>query len=288
VIFKRFCYNSGMSLERNIGRSRQEGKGRIFKVSKEVEKIQNPVFKIAIFDLEGPLVEIGRYRKNIKIGGMWRLIFEKMSMLDEYARLRKKYVKKGEDPNYMQWTRESCESLKKNGLTKKEFLRIVESQPLREGAKETISALKAQGFKTAIVTGCFSDLARKAQENLGIDFVVSHCNLKFDEKGKLENWNLLECDFEGKANYIKQIAQGFGFATSQCVYVGNGFNDVPAFQTVGHAIVFNPHEKNLKSTADDWITGANLTPILKSIAIATKKEMKANNKNTKRNVPHWR
>lgn len=270
-----------MSPEHSSGGKRRNAEANLFK---EVKEVGNPFFKIAIFDLEGPLVEIGRYQKSIKIGGMWRLTFEKMDMLSEYARLRKKYVKKNEVPDYMQWTRESCESLKKGGLIKEKFLEVVENQPLRKGARETISKLKAQGFKTAIVTGCFSDLAKKAQENLGIDFVVSHCNLEFGEKGRLESWRLLECDFKGKADYIKQIAQGFGFATSQCVYVGNGSNDIPAFQAVGHAIVFNPHEKSVRGAADDWVIGANLSSILRSISVATEKRMKVNNKNTGRSV----
>lgn len=116
-----------------------------------------------------------------------------------------------------------------------------------EGAKETIAELKTRGFKTAVITGSFTALAERVKNELDIDDAIAHCNLKFDDEGKLKNWELIPCDYEGKVDAFIKLAEKHQAKTTECVYVGDEVNDIPLFQKAGFSIAFNCKKRQLET-----------------------------------------
>lgn len=190
------------------------------KVGKEFEPFKEnaPIYKMVIFDVDGTLVNASDYQGDRSGVGAstWHLVFNSLGIPSEHQRLRNKYMA-GKHVNYMKWTREACEVLKANGLTEAKFLEVINNQPFMNGAKELFTELKKLNCKTAVITGGFSTLAERVKKEFGIDYAVGHCDLKFKE-GKLNRWDLLPCDSEGKPNFFLKIADECGVRPSQCIY----------------------------------------------------------------------
>ncbi len=220
------------------------------------------------FDMDGVLIDVSDYQESgSKVGvSTWHAVFDSLGILNEHQRLKEMF-KSGEFPSYMEWTDEACKVLKERGLTKKKFLETINDRPLMKGAKDTISELRKLGYKTAVITGSFSALAERVQRELVIDDTAAHCHLEFDGDGRLEGWNLLPCDYEGKVNAFLQMAEKDGVAESECVYVGDEVNDIPIFQKIGLSIAFNCNKQEVRNEADVIVGGNDLRSILKELKL---------------------
>ena len=115
-----------------------------------------------------------------------------------------------------------------------------------------------------MITGSFTTLAEKVKKEIGIDDAIAHCNLKF-ENGKLKNWELTPCDYEGKVEAFLKLAQKHKARPSECVYVGDEVNDILLFKKSGFSIAFNCNKQRVKEAADIVIPGRDLRMILSSI-----------------------
>jgi len=77
---------------------------------------------------------------------------------------------------------------------------------IREQSKQTIAGLKAEGIKTAMVTGDSQDVAAYVAKQLGLDQYFA------------------EVRPEDKANKVKELQQ----SGNKVAFVGDGINDAPA------------------------------------------------------------
>ena len=97
---------------------------------------------------------------------------------------------------------------------------------LSTGARTTISALKALGYHTVLVSGGFTYFARYIAEQLGIDEV--HANaLDIDEGEVTGHVQLPIVNGAKKAAIVEQTAERLGIDMSQVVCIGDGANDLP-------------------------------------------------------------
>jgi len=97
---------------------------------------------------------------------------------------------------------------------------------LSTGARTTISALKALGYHTVLVSGGFTYFARYIAEQLGIDEV--HANALDIEEGEVTGhvqWPIV--NGAKKAAIVEHTAERLGIEMSQVVCVGDGANDLP-------------------------------------------------------------
>lgn len=222
---------------------------------------------MVFFDMDGTLVDVGDYQESSnKIGvSMWHVLFDNLGLLDEDRRLNKKFAT-GKFASDKEWANESCEILRKSNLTKQKFNKIINQQPLMKGAEKLILELKKRGYKTAIITGSFSALAKKIQKKLGIDDVIAHCDLKFDQTtGRLKGWKLFPCNNEGRAEAFVQLAKKYKFEPSECIYIGDDVNDIPVFPKAGLSIAFNSDRKIVKEAASVVVDSNDLRLVLKYI-----------------------
>lgn len=200
--------------------------------------------------MDGVLVDVAGYNENGKKVAIstWNAVFDQAGIYHEHERLKEMFIK-GDFPSYMEWTDEACRVLQKHGLTKEQFMKIINSRPLMNGAKETLEELKKRGYKTAVITGSFKALAKRVQKLLGLDYIIAHCELIFDENGNLKEWQLIPCDFEGKVAYFNKQANELKLNPSECAYIGDEVNDIPIFGKAGLGIAFNCQKEEVKKTA---------------------------------------
>lgn len=111
------------------------------------------------------------------------------------------------------------------GLSTEVLDDICQRLTFSEGARFTLSALKALGYHTVLLSGGFSYFAQYVAEQLGIDEV--HANqLDIDEAQVTGNVQFPIINGERKAMLTRKIAERLGIDMSQVVCIGDGANDL--------------------------------------------------------------
>ncbi len=202
--------------------------------------------KIVFFDMEGVIFETGikDFGKNTT-ASIWTAVWN--SLGEEAAKQEQKgkdMWNSGKFKNYIEWMQYSAHGHQKYKLTMKKFYEIIHSVPYIKGVKEIFEELRKKGCITAIITGGFKNQANKAIIDLKVDHTFAACEYFFDEQTDLlSHWNLLPCDYEGKAEFMKHLMRDYKFSRDQCAFIGDGVNDRFLAKEVGTSIAFNARKE---------------------------------------------
>ena len=226
-------------------------------LSKECKKVgQDVVFqkdtvfrrpkRLIVFDVDGTLIDAEMIDELAKAAGVGRKVSEITSR-----------AMNGEI-EFKQALKERVHLLK--GLPVGVLDSIVENLDVTAGAEELITALKALGYKIALISGGFTQFVEKIKEKLGIDYV--YANKLVIKDGKLTG-EVVEpiIDAERKAELMKEIAEKENLLMEQVVAVGDGANDRFMLQNSGLGIALYP-KAVLQKVASGVITKNNLAGIL--------------------------
>lgn len=146
------------------------------------------------------------------------------------------------------------------GLDESVLEDVANHLPITEGAEKLINALKALGYKTAILSGGFTYFGRYLQKRLGIDYV--HANELAIENGKVTGEVVGDVvDGNRKAKLLKEIAAIERLNLEQVIAVGDGANDLPMLSIAGLGIAFRA-KPLVKETAEQAISNLGLDGIL--------------------------
>lgn len=110
------------------------------------------------------------------------------------------------------------------------------------GAKELVSAAKAAGMTTLLVSGGFTFFADRVKAGLGIDFARS--NMLEVQDGLLtgrmldQAWGDI-CDGAEKRRTLLEVASLMGIDPSQAIAVGDGANDLPMMGAAGLSVAYH-------------------------------------------------
>ena len=195
--------------------------------------------KICFFDMEGTLLEKNSYLDNGKVApSAWTVLAKEISeacfIEEEKTKdlwLANKYI------SYTQWMKETVEIQIKHGMNKNHLQTVLSQAKIQKGAVELIHYLKSQGYLTVLISGGFKELADLTQKSLKIDHAYSACEYFFRKDGSIEHFNLLPTDEEGKLVFMKHLASEYN--VENCIFVGDGKNDVFIAKNVGTSIAFN-------------------------------------------------
>lgn len=146
------------------------------------------------------------------------------------------------------------------GLSEDVLQDVAVNLPITKGARRLISTLKANGFKTAILSGGFTYFGHYLQKELGIDYVFAN-QLEIKD-GVLTGGYIGEIvDGNKKAEYLKELARLEGIDINQTIAVGDGANDLPMINLAGLGIAFHAKPK-VKDNAQSSISSIGLDGVL--------------------------
>lgn len=146
------------------------------------------------------------------------------------------------------------------GLDESVLQGIADHLPITEGAEHLIGALKALGYKTAILSGGFTYFGHILQKKLGIDYVYANELAVADGKVTGEVVGQV-VDGQRKAALLREIAAKEGLELEQVIAVGDGANDLPMLGIAGLGIAFRA-KPMVKQNAKQSISTLGLDGIL--------------------------
>lgn len=191
--------------------------------------------------MEGTLLKKEYSLDNGKVApSAWTVLAKK---LGEQCYLEEELTKdkwnRGEYRGYLDWMADTVEIHKKYGLKKTHIDEIVADAKFHDGAEQLFNWLRKNGAITVLITGGFKALADRVQRHLRINHAFSGCEYFYDAQGIVEFANLLPSDNRGKASFMRQVIEEHGLSPSDCVFIGDGMNDVYLAKEVGISIAFN-------------------------------------------------
>ncbi len=186
---------------------------------------------LVIFDVEGVLYD-AEYLPLLA-----RLVGKEKEIMD----ITLKGIK-GEIP-WEEGLRRRIDALR--GIRYEDALRIAESMPIMNGAKEACSYLKSKGFKLVAVSGGFTIITDRLKDELGLDYIAAN-ELTFKD-GRLVGVDI-QVDSR-KANAIAKVIRGWNIRKEDTAAVVDGANDLTLFDIAGLKVAFNA-QSIVKEKAD--------------------------------------
>jgi HAD superfamily phosphoserine phosphatase-like hydrolase len=189
-------------------------------------KYKNTSYRAVFFDLDGTLVRgkvgHGSFRYS------WQLVWSHLGFDDS---IRKYHYQNYIDGviSYDKWCDITRDLFKQKGLSESHFYEIARKVRLTKNCKETLKILKDKGIVTVIVSGGIDSFLKAVFPDYRDYFDYVFINkFHYDPEGVLESIEKTPYDFNGKFEAIEYIRKKYGFKYSECVFVGEGRNDIYA------------------------------------------------------------
>jgi phosphoserine phosphatase len=138
---------------------------------------------------------------------------------------------------------------------------VLDSAPLVPGAVETLRALRAEGVRTAIVSGGLRYLAQRVADAGGVDIVFAN-DVEVDPRGLLTGLGLAPVPLLEKASVLERIQRELGVGPSGTAALGNSHIDIAMFGLAGVSIAFNPVDEQTAMAATHVIRQRDLRAVL--------------------------
>lgn len=146
------------------------------------------------------------------------------------------------------------------------FYKLIKEQNYMPGVVETIRALNNKGYKIAILSSGPRKLGERAKDELGIDFVYANSldikDGKVTGSTDMKNWPMRSGN---KAEALRELCRNHHSDLKDVIVVVHDRNDIKMAKTAGHAIAFNPVNKELLKYCNKVVSGKDLSEILPEI-----------------------
>lgn len=162
--------------------------------------------------------------------------------------------------------RERCRLLK--GVKSSVWEELKGVITLTAGARDLVAALKRLGFKTAVLSGGFTPLARWIQGILGLDYAFAN-HLAESEDGSHLTGEVMGdvVHAERKKRHVLEIAAKEGIWLEQVMCVGDGANDLPMMGVAGLGVAFNA-KPNVQQAAPARLNRRSMRDLLYLLGVS--------------------
>ncbi|PFH04436.1 phosphoserine phosphatase [Collimonas sp. PA-H2] len=134
---------------------------------------------------------------------------------------------------------------------------------LSPGAQTMLTAVKAAGIKTLLVSGGFTFFTDRMKDALGLDY--AHSNVLEIVDGKLTGKVVGGIvNAEEKKNTVERVCAELNIAPSQAIVMGDGANDLSMMSIAGLSVAFRakPVVREKASVALNFVGLDGILPIL--------------------------
>ena len=208
-------------------------------------------YKLVCFDLDGTIIDDVEF--------IWYVLHRHFNVDEAQIQKWHRWFDNGKI-SYDEWFAQDVRWWDKAGARKEDFIDAVSKLKLMPGTKDIMIELKKQGIKIAIISGSLNIVVDYFFPENPFDYVF--INEIYFTDGSISDFKVTPYDFAHKAAGVRHIAKKEGFDLSECVFVGDNYNDIDAVKLAGLGISFNSKSKELDKVADIIIREKNLRLIL--------------------------
>jgi phosphoserine phosphatase len=197
-----------------------------------------------VFDFDGTLSRRDDNRTT------WERLWTQLGYTDnECGKLVQRFFRKEIDHD--QWCRLTLEKFKARGLRQEAVFALGKSIKLIDGFETTIKQIKQAGIPMYIVSGSIWDVVIAAIGEFAEYFNSIEANaFVYTPDGVIAKIVGTRFDFEGKADFIKKVADDLHIPTSQVLFIGNSINDEQVKKRSGaKTLLVNPH---YTAPSEEW------------------------------------
>lgn len=171
--------------------------------------------------------------------------------INECAELHTRFSRS--EITHKKWCDLTESRFKRQKLHKDQLDVIADNIQLLAGTKEVIHNLSDSGVDLFICSGSIDYIINRVLGPLKHKFLEIKSNrFLFNREGYLNEIKGTRYDFEGKANYINQIAKEYFYEPHEILFVGNSLNDEWAFESGATTLCINPSMTN-PTRSYQWI-----------------------------------
>jgi phosphoserine phosphatase len=209
--------------------------------------------KLIVFDMDGVIFQA----KNF-----WLELHKVFNTFKEGKELTEKYL----HSDYQKLVEEVVHRLWK-GKDAQPYFNLINSTKYFPGIKKVFDYIKSQNLLVAIISSGPIDLARKAQHDLGVDFIYANELVIKNNKIVGEFIWPVGGEPKKKAQIVNNLCKDLGIKTEEVVYIGDSLVDLEAFKIVGTSIAFNSKNKELKEIATHIVEEYDLSKIIPLLSL---------------------
>jgi len=202
--------------------------------------------KMVVFDVDGTLMEAYSWQFLHEALGTWNNGRKYLELFFE-GRI-----------TYAEWA--MFDALLWRGLRLEHVKRIINTMPYTDGAKETISALRENGFKVFLLSAGLSLVAERINKEIGVDGYLA--NELLEKNGFLTGEVRVNVSFHNKDKVLSKALLTWNLRMEECIAVGDDPTLIPLFEKVRLSIAFNPVDETIERKASVIVKGKDLRQIL--------------------------
>ena len=217
-------------------------------------------YKIVIFDFDGTLADPNSLKTTWQ--RLWLSLGYDLAICKNlHSRFDKKEI------THQEWCDLTAQYFVTRGMNKSNLMSVVDGITKIDGLHETLKKLYESGIQLYVVSGSVREII---DEVLGDDVKffndISANRFIFNEDEQLTRIEGTDFDFEGKAEYIRNLSDKLAIPAKEILFVGNSFNDAHVYKSGARTLCVNPtltNSHNRKYWHDTIDEMKNLAEILK-------------------------
>jgi phosphoserine phosphatase len=201
--------------------------------------------KLVVFDLDGTLIE----------GNTWLSFNLAMGLSpQEDTELFLQY--QAGTISYQTWIDSLNHLYTRSPRKRREVVEttLQNSYTLRTGAEETVAAIRARGYKIALLTGSFELTVRAVGAQLGIEHIAGNATAHFDEHNLFTHITVSGEERSLKVRQLEHLCHQLALQPTDAVVVGDRGNDLDIFALSGCGITFTTSSEVVRRAAHLTIT----------------------------------
>ncbi|HET6279134.1 MAG TPA: HAD family phosphatase [Candidatus Polarisedimenticolia bacterium] len=205
-------------------------------------------YRAVVFDVDGTLTPVR---------SVWKHLHEALGLWDGAAMGHQRAFEAGEI-GYREWC--ALDAAHWTGRRVSELKEIADMIPYRDGARESVAALRAGGTLVGIVTTGLNLLAERVRDDLRLDHAI--CNRLESRAGILTGQVEINVEHDRKNEALERFCRRFNLSPDQVVAIGDSEGDIPMFRMAGFSVAVCPSSRRTADAASVVLQDESLAGLL--------------------------
>jgi HAD superfamily phosphoserine phosphatase-like hydrolase len=198
--------------------------------------------KSIVFDFDGTLTTSDINKSSWQ--RIWKKLGYEQADCDKYFSM---YINK--EIEHQEWCDITCKKFKDKKFSKSDLIDIANEIQLNPSVINTLTLLRKCGVKLHITSGSILELIQIIfGKYIDLFEDVKANRFSFDKNNIISSITGTLYDFEGKANYVKELIEKDNLKPYEIMFVGNSKNDDWAYQSGGRTLCINPHDTTFSNS----------------------------------------